>query len=342
MTFSPYVLAQLERMQGEDAGRALLGILDTYAAHDDLTAPGDGLCPACRGAGCAACNYQTVPLPSLAGMPLPELQLGGDPTVLRDELLWEIREAIDNDPRTLQKSVGPSELGIECQRRLAYLLAGTPEVNVRKSPWLPTIGKATHAWAEEVFVRANRRYKDAARYLIETRVEVGALTMGGRLRPIRGSSDLYDRITGTVVDWKIVGDNTLKKVRQRKAPSDQYRAQAHLYGRGFMARGAYVERVAIFYLPRNGELTDAYFWAEDYDEKVALDVLARAQETQLVVDAAGPAAPGLLPTTDAYCTFCPFYRPNAADLTVACPGDPNRNSYVPPDARRSSSFEGII
>lgn len=330
----------MQKLYGTDAGRVLLGILDTYATHDELT-DDTGLCPGCRGAGCADCDYQTVPLPSLAGMPLPELQLGGDPTVLRDELLWEIREAIDNTPRTLQTSIGPSELGIECQRRLAYMLAGTPEVNVRKSPWLPTVGTAVHGWAEDVFVRANKRY-DVVRYLVETRVEVGSLIIGGRLRPIRGSSDLYDRITGTVIDWKIVGENTLKKVRARKAPSDQYRAQAHLYGRGFMARGAYVARVAIFYLPRNGELSEAYFWAEDYDESVALDTLARAQETQLVVDAAGLTAPGLLPTTDAYCTFCPFYEAGAADLTRACPGDPRRGSYIPAGQHRASGFPGII
>lgn len=299
-------------------------------------------CPDCRGAGCARCDWATVPLPSLAGLPPVDYRLEDNGRQLRDELLAEIRSAIDNTDRTLQVSIGPSELGIECERRLAYMLAHTPEVNVRESPWRPTVGTAVHAWCEEVFVRANAGVSPA-RWLVETTVDVGELVIAGRRIPIRGHSDLYDRVTASVVDWKIVGDNTLKKVKARRAPTDQYRKQAHLYGRGFMRRGALVRNVSVFYLPQSGELRDGFFWSEPYDEQVAVDTLDRAQRVQTVVDTVGSIAPGLFPTTDAYCTYCPFYRPNETDLAVACPGDPGRNSYIPPGAKRSEgAFDGII
>ena len=136
---------------------------------------------------------------------------------------------------------------------------------------------------------------------------------------IEGSVDLYDRVTATVVDWKVVGPTSLK-AKKRHGPGAQYRTQIHLYARGLIARGLPVDTVMIACLPQAGELDDAYIWSEPYDEAVALAGLARLGALDLTVKAMGAAAPGVLATTDAYCNFCPFMSRTAVDLALACPG----------------------
>lgn len=255
----------------------------------------------------------TALLPELAHYP------GDHAKPLEDELLAKIRHAISHDPRSLQKRIGPSEIGQECARRIAYKLLGIPENGNRDAPWLPTVGTAVHAWLEGVFdndnlaAAAHRGY--AERWLVETRVSVGEINGVD----ITGSADLFDRATGTVVDWKVVGPTTLKKYKS-KGPGQQYRTQAHLYGRGFTRAGHPVNRVMIVFLPRNAELSDAYIWSEDYDEQVALDALQRANGIALVIASLGTKALDVIPPTASYCNFCPHLKRGSTDLVGGCPG----------------------
>lgn len=258
--------------------------------------------------------------------PLPEAltQRGGTPDLLAAELRGVINAAIANHPRTLQKAIGPSELGHPCARRVGYKLSGHDEVNAvpqDAQPWLPTIGVAVHAWLEDAFTAANTtspvRQAGHSRWLVEARVAVGKLAGV----EITGSMDLYDRVTATVIDHKIVGPTTLRKYKAQ-GPGEQYRTQIHLYGRGATRRGLPVDTVMIAFLPRNGELRDAYFWHEPYDEQVALATLQRAEGIALATTALGVDALAQLATADAYCTRCPFYRAGSQDLAAGCPGDP--------------------
>jgi hypothetical protein len=247
---------------------------------------------------------------------------GGDPRLLFDELLDTIRNAISDQPRSKQTRIGPSELGIPCDRWMSHKLAGTPEVNTRHAPWLPTIGTAVHAWIEDVFSLANLPAIAAGqppRWLLETKVSVG--TVAGV--DITGHCDLYDTLTATSVDWKTTGPTRLKHY-QRHGPGQQYRVQGHLYGRGWQRAGHPVERVAIAFLPRNAELDQTVWWSEPYDEQVALDALARAEVIGMANIALGSAAPAAMGTTDANCGFCSWFAVGATDLTKACPGDPSR------------------
>lgn len=253
--------------------------------------------------------------------PLPDrlTQRGGSGDLVAKEYLHVIRDAIVNHPRSLQRRIGPSELGHPCQRRIGYKLLDfdefpPPEAEV---PWLPTIGTGVHSWLEEAFEQANAGH-DYDRYLVEMRVSVGVV--GGV--EITGSMDLYDRVTATVIDHKIVGPTTLKKYKS-KGPGEQYRGQIHLYGRGARRRGLPVDRVMIAFLPRNGELRDAYIWHEPYDEAFADSVLQRVEGISLTVGALGAAALPMLATADAYCQRCPFFQRNSTDLTAGCPGDEN-------------------
>jgi len=209
---------------------------------------------------------------------------GDDPALVPTQLRAILEAAMINAPRSLQKRIGPSELGIECGRCLAHKLAGTPERP--EAAWLPQIGSAVHAWCEEVFL--SHEFTRAAlgmsgRYLPENRVTVG--TVGGV--QISGSTDVLDIASGTVVDWKVVGTTTLKAAKAHGA-SLQYQRQAHLYGKGWEDAGYQVRSVLIYFLPRNAmTLGDAYPWQTNYDRAIAEETLVRADDIADAIDDRG-------------------------------------------------------
>lgn len=183
----------------------------------------------------------------------------------RDAALAVIEDAIHNDPRSLQRQIGPSAVGDPCDYCLANRLAGTPQK--REESWLTYIGRAVHRQLEADFRRAGLPWLPEARKLLVGEIDG---------MEVRGTSDILHYSNQTGIDWKIVGNKTRAAVRQH-GPSAVYRAQAQLYGRGWTLLGFPVKHVAIFYLPRDLQsLSGAVWWAEEYDEQVALDALARA------------------------------------------------------------------
>lgn len=208
-------------------------------------------------------------------VPLYAPHTGADAERAVGELRGIVEHAIVHQPRSLQKRIGPSEVGNPCDHCLTAQLAGwdkTPE----GTPWLTTIGTAVHGWLEEqVLEHENARnavHTTGRRWLTEREVTVGQI--GGV--DVTGHSDLFDVETGTVIDHKIVGPTTLRSAP--RGPKGAYRPQAHLYGRGFAAAGFTVTAVAILYWARNGGWSDAVLWTEPYDEQVALEALARANQ----------------------------------------------------------------
>ncbi|WP_406419990.1 hypothetical protein [Streptomyces sp. NBC_00842] len=227
-------------------------------------------------------------------------------------------------PRSLQRRIGPSEVGADCDRRLAYKLSDWPEVAADGDPIASVLGTAFHAWMEDAFTE--REKASPGRYKIEERVTVRqGVTEAASLT---GSSDLYDRASGTVWDWKLVGVSSLDKYR-RGGPSDQYRIQAHLYGLGQENAGETPRRVAICFVGRHHELR-VHVWTEPYNRQVALDALARldAIRDQLLAldpeshperwsEFAIPDKPN--------CRFCPWLKPGSTDLSTGCPGVQHAN-----------------
>lgn len=202
-----------------------------------------------------------------------------------------LEHAILNAERTLQRTIGPSSLGAECDRCLILELAGqkAPE---ETAPWLPTIGTAVHAWAEEAMIR-HLAATGSDRYIPEGRVMVGVVDG----TEIWGSSDLFDIHTGTVVDYKLVGTTTLRYTR-RAGVKTTYRRQAHLYGKGWQDKGYDVQSVAIWMLPRNGfTIGSGFLFQEPYDRALAeatiahADMLAAAIRTLGVDTVLAAAAP---------------------------------------------------
>lgn len=176
-------------------------------------------------------------------------------------ILWNEREA----PRSRQVAVGPSELGGVCDRKLAYRIAGTPPVNLGTDPWPAIVGSSIHDWLE----RAVNKYQNVVGdlgYLTETRVYPDPL--------VKGRCDLFNVKTSTIIDWKTVGVDGMRKIR-KGIINPSYRTQIQVYGLGHERAGREVKQVALIFLSRSGWLDDAEVFMEPYNKQVALDALAR-------------------------------------------------------------------
>ena len=223
-----------------------------------------------------------------------------------------IENAIAAHPRSLQKRIGPSEIGIECDRRILYKIAGVEEPP-RPPAWKPAVGTAVHDQLERWFDATNPS-GDVAKtdWVTEWEITVGMLGAGPDATPITGHSDLFHVPTGTVIDHKIIGPKQLTKYRLH-GPSQQYRVQAHLYGKGFTETGGWgdAKHVAISFLPRDGELGKSYWWQEPYNPHLALDALNRLNALYGLLQIVGLEA--ALRTkelcTDEWCPWCSRERP---------------------------------
>lgn len=241
-----------------------------------------------------------------------------------------IISAIKHHPRSLQTRIGPSEMGCPCDRKIAYRLMhtvgghGSGQIN-----WKATVGTAVHAQLADWFDTDNQLGQailggrvdgyNTQRWMTEQRLVVGKTEHAGT---ITGSADLYDRVTCTVYDHKIVGPTQLKSYKAN-GPSEQYRVQAHLYGRGYARLGYQVSRVMIAFLPRDGALQDAYIWSEPWDEKIAEKSLDRLDQIAEKCDRLGRDAVNEMKTAPIFCISCPFYKDGSTCAADGCPGDPH-------------------
>ncbi|WP_346103532.1 hypothetical protein [Nonomuraea maheshkhaliensis] len=229
-----------------------------------------------------------------------------------------IRHATSHQPRSLQQRPGPSDLGCPCDRKLGYQLAKVPRVHW-PTAWYSYLGVAGHAQLASDLARVQIPPGfglTGPRFLVEQKNLVGQLAGDD----IDGTSDLYDRLTGRVLDWKFVGNKSLKRYRVH-GPPPQYKSQIHIYGKGWWMRGLPITDVVIAFLPRTQDLSARWYWHEPYDEQVALDAFTRAEEVNEVVQVLGREALPLLSTTAAWCESCPYFLPGSTDPRIGCPGD---------------------
>ena len=215
---------------------------------------------------------------------------------LRADLTAVIADAIRKQPRTLQTTIGPSEIGNECSRAILHKLAGTPDPRAGEAAWRPAVGTAIHAQLEQWFRAAGDRY------LVERRVSVGDYAG----QTIAGTCDLYDTHTRTVCDWKSASTSRLKHYKAN-GPGDTYRIQAHIYGLGLLRSTHHVpEHVAVIFVPRDGDLRDTYLWTEPWQPQVAIDALNRldALHAELRLLGLEEALKQYQPCTDTWCGWC--------------------------------------
>jgi hypothetical protein len=243
---------------------------------------------------------------------------------LRSQLLEIIYWADRNSPRSKQLAIGPSEIGVECDQRLARTLAAMPQVNFRFDPWAGIVGTGIHAWME----RAVKRYLEAGSpgtdiigWITENRVHADDV--------ISGSSDLY---TGDdVVDYKSAASDKIKKMKEGDVSliPMQYRVQGHIYGLGNVRAGRKVRDIVLVFLPRNGLITNMYLHREPYDELIAFKALDRLyrlvdemNELQLPERSQNWGAIEMSPGPG--CWYCGFFKAGVAGdqpNEFGCPGN---------------------
>lgn len=247
----------------------------------------------------AVMGAKPTPVPGYKPEILPPSVWGG----IRDEIEKDIRTA----PRELQKTIGPSELGTDCLHCLAAKLAGWRRSGVRSAAWLPFIGTCVHEHMERLFTRLDPRL-----YRTEMKVSVGEIRGLEGGYEVCGSIDLWDRLTASTVDWKIVGATTLKGVKAH-GPSQLYIVQASLYGIGLTRMGDVPERSCIYFLPRNApSLADALPVEMRFDPAPGQWALDRANRLAKTMDQIEKAAGvGMrdawihgLPTSPSHCWDC--------------------------------------
>ena len=228
---------------------------------------------------------------------------------LRDELLTIILDTAHNEPRSLQKELGPSDLGTPCDRRLVYKLTDTPIVNYG-DPWAATVGSSVHSWLQKAFEQREG-------WITEQRLWIGEF--------IVGTADLYRG--GMVIDHKTVGTDVMKQIR-KEGPPPEHVTQVQLYGYGYRLSGVPVDRVALAFYPRSGFIHNMYTWVGKYDESIALAALNRIYYlANKIFDLDlenNPARFSEVSAVPHKCGFCPFYRPDMEPgegaTNLGCPG----------------------
>lgn len=233
------------------------------------------------------------------------------------QLLADLKQVIVNAdrmrPRSQQRQLGPSGVDPHCQRRLAYALAAsrgphpTPEQtgHNRYSDPMPSImGTALHSWLEDA-VKADNQRLGYVRWIPEQQVEV---------RPgLTGCCDVYDLLTDTALDWKLLGAASYAKVLKHGV-SHAYRVQRHLYGRGWVNHGLPVKYVGNVILCRAGSLQKIHLDREPYSDTFVNDVFTRIDDTEDLMRRykveCDPAGFKNIPTTpDDDCEYCPWWSP---------------------------------
>lgn len=228
---------------------------------------------------------------------------------LRAGIINRINEYGANRPRQLQKAVGCSSLGTDCDRKLGYQVLGLNGARKSKPGWAATIGTAIHTYLETVFASDDN-------YLTEQPVTVTHKTL-----KVPGTVDLYVKDQCAVIDFKLVGETTLRKAKAGQL-SRQYAVQVQLYGLGLQQAGHKVKTVGVLFLPRNKELDDAHLVTMPFDPKIATMALDRFKLISDAVNRNGVTALEDLDTEDAPCVWCDWFDPAAKELATGCPGKP--------------------
>lgn len=228
--------------------------------------------------------------------------------------------------RSLQRTIGPSEVGHPCDRHLAFKLAGIPHHVVEPLKWAALLGTWCHGGAEHAMHEENARL-GRERYLIERRALINDALVEG------GNTDVFDLDALEVIDWKFPGEASAEK--SAKEPPAEYVVQGMLYGLGWHRMGHTPRTVRIIFLPRwTNDITKGHEWAAEWSEEVAVQALERLT---IIKGASELAVGGLLPwgnidADTSKCRFCPWLkrrRPNEPQADEAgCHGYFQSNEWM--------------
>jgi hypothetical protein len=254
--------------------------------------------------------------PKIGAVPCPDIA-----KAVKDEFTTMLLWSEEYTPRSQQVNIGPSELGVDCERRLAYRVMGLgregPNLS-RTDPWPGFVGSAIHTRVEEAVVRYMNAHPLAPKWAIEQRVQVDP--------NINGRADFYRG--ELLVDLKSAGKDVMDKVK-KSGPPMKYRIQQMSYAKGLRAVGQPIQYICLAFVPRSGWLRDMYVWAEPYDDAMALAAVARpyqiAQRLGQMDIRNNPHLWNDVPAEPSYeCNYCPMYDrylPDGLGATdKGCPG----------------------
>lgn len=170
---------------------------------------------------------------------------------------------------------------------------------------------------------------DTGRFAVEQRLEFGSVFVP------KGTADLIDRTLFMILDHKCQGRWSRNKLKT-SGPSPTYKVQAHVYAYGARLRGEKIEKIAIVSWPRDeATLDDLYVHVEDYNPMIAKKAFERVEEIGASVESNQDEMRRILPDAEELeikarvaanyqvaddCRFCPFFLPNARDITRGCNG----------------------
>lgn len=201
--------------------------------------------------------------------------------------------------RTLQRHLGPSELGAACDRQVVWKMVGLAPTGPTQDLWPSIVGTAVHAWLADAFKADNPQ-----RWSTEMRVTP--------LTAHPGTADLYDHETKAVLDHKVFGGYSLGKLRQN-GPSLVYRTQLELYALGCLREGLPVEHIGLIGYPREDSKIDGlYVWHQEMDTSVAEHLAKVKEDVRRRTAMAESVSAGLTSATEIPvvpgedCHFCPF------------------------------------
>lgn len=233
-------------------------------------------------------------------------------------------------PRNVQRHLGPSELGHECDRMLVGKMAGSKHASLNhvSDPWAAIVGTAIHAFLEDAFNWDNSDRLAMRGYKHRWTTERKVCPDPDAIAPHPGTADLYDHENFTLVDHKGQSEGMRAKLRLH-GPPQHYYIQLMLYATGYMHAGYRVDRVALASWPRTkSSLDDMYVWEKTIDEADLAAVREVLRKTSVREQIAAEVKEGRMsvydipPTpSEAECIYCPLYRPQSArDGLPGCPG----------------------
>jgi len=249
-----------------------------------------------------------TPIPGMRGMSEYDLSI-------REDVIEVVRWADANRARSRQVALGCSEVGHQCDRRLAYRIAGVDPGGYSNDPWPAVVGTAVHSWMEEA-VRLFQEAHNLSHWVTEMEVLPSPI--------VKGHTDLYDSRRKLVLDWKFPSPDNLRKMRDDGVPQ-QYVTQVQLYGLGHVNAGRQVERVGIVAMGRQGWLKDCFVWTVPFDIGAASAAISRIYSignTLMQADLSDPVTWQQIPATPSrLCSWCPWHRreKKVAD-EKGCPG----------------------
>lgn len=260
---------------------------------------------------CVACHGEMDPVLAPAVVHPTCLMLDdlGDEDPFSQQLKRQLTEIItwydQENPRSKQQEIGPSEIGNPCDRRIGYKLAAIPEINTTFDPWAGIVGTALHTWLDKA-VTAWCAETGTNEWWTESTLVLNEF--------VHGHSDLYNSTYEAVIDWKSASKDVIQYAKNH-GPSPGYMIQTHLYGYMFERTGRPVSRVALVFLPRAGWLRDMYVWSAPYERSIAvgalnrlygiaqqvvdLDILTESHRWEQIEHAPGKD-----------CGFCPWFDPH--------------------------------